>query len=274
MRKFIDLTGKVYEGLSVIRFIGYKKYRDFYLCKCLSCGKEIEVRAEHIKNQKGCRVCADKRNMKNIGGNKYGRLTVLSLSNKKGKRVNWECECDCGKIVIVCSTSLISGNSKSCGCLRDENGALSRTKHGMYYTPEYRAWINMVARTTNPKQTRADRYIGRGITICDSWRNSFKEFYKDMGKRPNYKTSIDRIDNNKGYYKDNCRWATQKEQMNNMSRNHMIEHNGKTISISMWSELLNINQKVISYKIKQGKTLAEIIENNKIKHPDAQTLSE
>lgn len=145
-------------------------------------------------------------------GRVYGRLTVIKRAgtDKSGHAI-WHCTCSCGKGRKVSASNLKSGHTRSCGCYAKE----VITKHAMHNTPTYHSWRSMIQRCTNPNSKDYLNYGGRGITVCPEWLGSFERFLADMGKRPNKRKTLDRIDVNKGYCKDNCRWATAKTQAQN-----------------------------------------------------------
>jgi len=142
-------------------------------------------------------------------GARFGRWVVVRYEG--GSR--WTCQCDCGVSRGVQMRDLVSGKSTSCGCYKRDVAGDGRRTHGMTEARAYTIWQHMRQRCLNPFNFRYPLYGGRGITICDRW-GDFENFYADMGDPPSG-TSIDRIDNMKGYSPDNCRWATQQEQVHN-----------------------------------------------------------
>ena len=155
---------------------------------------------------------------------KFERLLVVKRagSNKYG-RARWKCVCDCGNVLDVDSRSLISGNTKSCGCLKNEAISTRNKKHGYSKTHIYFVWQKMIERCNKKSDKSYHNYGGRGISVCKEWEDSFIAFLDDMGETYKEGLTIERIDNSKGYSKDNCKWVSHKEQARNTRRNRHIK---------------------------------------------------
>lgn len=163
-----------------------------------------------------------------LKGETFGRLKVIEMDSIQNYKVRWKCICDCGNPKIVLAGKLRSGETKSCGCLRDELSKQRRTTHGQNIkkrkSVEYNTWCSMKERCHYEKAENYYLYGGRGIRVCDRWINSFEKFLEDMGKRPSSKHSIDRIEVNGNYEPLNCKWATSEEQ----SRNKRVSRNNES----------------------------------------------
>lgn len=154
-------------------------------------------------------------------GERFGRLVVIGAGEStRAGQSTWLCVCDCGEHREVMPGHLERGTQKSCGCFKAERsrtwmverGAEGRTTHGLSRRPEYRVWASMIQRCHNERDPSYHWYGGRGILVCQDWRQSFEAFYRDMGPRPDPSLSIDRIDNDGNYGPGNCRWATKSQQ--------------------------------------------------------------
>ncbi len=192
-------------------------------------------------------------------GQRFGRLLVLEVAhrNKHGDAM-WLCLCDCGNQPIVGSWELSSGNTQSCGCLGRElraSGAL-RLRHGEAkknkQSVEHMIWSGMKARCFNPNNKEFANYGGRGITVCERWRDSFEAFVEDVGRRPSPEHTLDRIENTGPYDISNVRWATRVEQSRNKRTTHYLELDGQRKCIRDWSLETGINELTLHWRIKSG----------------------
>jgi len=157
-------------------------------------------------------------------GEKFGRLTVIGEVHVAGtrrgsrdSRYDWLCRCDCGNERTVQKRAVTSGHTVSCGCLGKSHLADWKRTHGMYKRRIYLNWATMLQRCGNPNNPHYPRYGGRGIRVCERWK-TFENFYADMGDPPSRSHSIDRVNNDRGYSPDNCRWATRSQQLLNTRR--------------------------------------------------------
>jgi hypothetical protein len=151
-----------------------------------------------------------------LTGHRFGRLVAKTLVRGKSA-LQWRCQCDCGMIVDIFGGALRRGDTLSCGCLKREVA----TTHGMTGTTTYWAWQSMMQRCYNPKNAWYSRYGGRGINVCERW-HKLENFVSDMGTRPP-KLTLERINNELGYSKSNCKWATWTEQARNRSSVKLTE---------------------------------------------------
>ena len=193
-------------------------------------------------------------------GQKFNKLTIMELVgtqlyiNPKGRELNkkyYKCKCDCGNEVILYQGEIISGHTKSCGCLH--------VKHGLWKSRLYNIRRGMLKRCYLKTNKDYKNYGGRGIKICDEWKNDFKAFY-DWAMNNGYKENLtlDRIDVNGNYEPSNCRWVTSQKQANNRTSNRLISYNGETHNITEWAKILNIPRYLIYQRIKANWSIEKI----------------
>lgn len=179
-----------------------------------------------------------------LRGQKYGRLTVIEfVGNDKHYNSLWKCQCDCGNIITINSNRLRTGNTKSCGCALTDCLRKRNFRHGLYFTRLHGIHSKMLARCYNPHNKRYKNYGARGISVCEEWRgdHGFVNFYNwanENGYRDDL--TIDRIDTNKNYSPDNCRWATYQEQENNRTNNRYVKVNGEIDTVANLARKYNV----------------------------------
>jgi len=203
-------------------------------------------------------------------GMKFGFLTVISSKEtKKNNLYFWKCKCKCGTILTVWNHNLLNGNTKACRCVTRKHLKEKCFKHGMSHTKFWNVWCEIRRRCYN-KNTRSYKdYGGRGINVCEKWlkfENFYKDMYKDYEKHIKQfgkkNTSIERINNEGNYKKNNCKWATQLEQANNKRNNLLITYNKKTMSLSQWANSLKIKSSTLRYFIVDKKlSIEQVIVN-------------
>lgn len=177
-------------------------------------------------------------------------------TNKGGNRFA-KFKCKCGNEFIAAISKVKIRHTKSCGCISAETKP--NLKHGLANSSEYNTWNKIKGRCFNPKDEGFSDYGGRGITMCDEWKNSFEAFYNYVGKKPEGKYSMDRINNEGNYEPGNVRWATDIEQANNKRNNRIIEYKGEKKTISEWAEIVGINRTVLARRYDLGWTDEQIL---------------
>lgn len=192
-----------------------------------------------------------------LPGMRFGRLVVIEIMGRKRK-----CVCDCGNESIVNTCNLKTGNTQSCGCLRKEIEPVASVTHGATsgknWSATYTVWHGMIQRCTNPNNPSWKNYGGRGITICDRWRFSFESFFSDMGERP-AGHSIERVNRNGPYQKDNCIWADNIQQARNRGNNRPLTFNGKTQTLAEWAEETSIPYFTLHTRLRRGWSIEQTL---------------
>lgn len=244
-----------------------------WLYRCV-CGKEIistpyRVNSGHIKScgcmkyQKGKKHKSHKRPQSKIDANQFigkksNALTVIDVFRPLSGRTMLVCKCECGNTKNIYPFQFTSQSIKSCGCILNKD----KITHGLSDHPLYSEWFSMVNRCHNPSAHNYSRYGRRGIEVCEEWRYSpenFISWVESTGGRP-IDSTLDRIDNDKGYSPENCRWASVSQQSRNKRSNRMITYKGISKCLSDWCNELNINTKTAISRFSRGWTVEEVFE--------------
>ena len=252
-REYVDLTGRRFGKLFVVRRVGRDGKYQWWECRC-NCGRIRTIYTARLTcgamTSCGCSHKPVRIGRENLTGQQFGRWTVIGTAAEKGPGWKWLCRCECGTTALRSAYSLIRGHSRSCGCYRNEvTGNRTRT-HGMTETAEYAIWQGIKRRCLNPNEEAYPNYGGRGIIICDRWRDSFGAFLEDMGPRPGPEYSVDRFPDNDGNYEPgNCRWATGSQQMRNTRLTRWVEAFGVRLPLQTWAEWADVPAGTIASRL-------------------------
>ena len=248
MPKFEDITGQRFGRLTVVSRAENKRYQATWVCRC-DCGKERRITTGTLRfghtMSCGCIKSPD------ITGQRFGRYVVISRVEKGDGQSWWDCLCDCGKQKEVRGRRLRSGVTLSCGCYAADRTSRRSRIHGATTTAEHKVWSGMIERCANVNDPN---YGGRGITVCERWRESFLSFMADMGPRPvdGRRWSIDRIDNEGNYEPGNCRWTVPRVQCRNTRANRHLEHDGRRLTVVEWAEVTGLHPDLIRERVAGG----------------------
>lgn len=201
-----------------------------------------------------------------LTGRRFGRLTAIEYYGKSSNGHSlWLCECDCGNTKVVNISDVKAGKISSCGCYQRERHIENATKHNMCkeHPKLYNEHYNMIQRCHNENCKNYTNYGGRGIKVCDRWRESIRDFYDDVSALPHFEEdgySLDRIDNDGDYAPNNVRWATNREQNMNRRNTLVVEYNGKTHTLLEWSDILGIPYDILYQHYRRaGRDLSKVI---------------
>ena len=257
-----------------------------WLCRC-DCGTIKPVQGYKLNSGRsqscGClrNELISKRRLEDLTGLKFGKLTVLERADDaihpSGKRsVRWICQCECGNICTIYAESLKSGGAQSCGCLKQELATIQMTTHNGTNERLYLVWMAMLNRCTNQNDDHYKYYGGRGIKVCDEWKDyvAFRQWAYNSGYNsdaPYGDCTIERYDKDGDYCPNNCGWESINVQANNKSNNRFISFQGETHTLAQWSRITGIDRHTISKYDDKGFTIGEIIELTKTKQNDWRT---
>lgn len=180
----------------------------------------------------------------------FGQLTVLEYLGRQGHNTLWNCRCDCGRVIPIYGTNLLRGMSTKC--------RRHPSKYKTFHRLTYSSWQGMKSRCKSFNGSTQKAYSARGITICSQWQ-SFEKFLEDMGERPGKDYSLERIDVNKGYSPENCKWLLSKFQNRNKRNNRILTYNGESQPLCVWAERLGVQDQVISKRLSAGWPVAKAV---------------
>lgn len=197
-----------------------------------------------------------KRTFNDLTGKRFGRLVVIGVDDRGTRKTYYNCQCDCGNVKSVRADSLLCGAIRSCGCMKKEQDRINleaNHSHKQSGTRLYKIWQGMKKRCYNPHDTRYDRYGGRGIIICDEWRENFQAFH-DWAVQNGYDETltIDRVDNDGNYCPENCRWSSNEEQARNRSSNIKITIGNATKTLTEWCEIFQVDYRMVLARYKRN----------------------
>lgn len=207
----------------------------------------------------------NKHRIKDLKGQRFGKILVKEYVGSENKRSMWLCLCDCGKEKIISSKNILTNNVRSCGCLKEKGFIKGDVVKGACGNRLYKVYKDMIHRCYYPSEKEYKNYGGRGIKVCDEWLADFHSFSKwafENGydiNAPFGKFTIDRIDNDGNYEPSNCRWVDMKTQLNNTSCNVKLTANGETMTIAQWARKLSVNDRTLQSRHRKGMSDEEII---------------
>lgn len=195
-----------------------------------------------------------------IAGERYGRLVALRFDRMVNYKSFWWFRCDCGKELSAMTSNVRRGNTTSCGCYHSELMSVVKTTHGHRRggktTLTRKSYEHAKSRCHCPTNHKYQQYGARGILMCDEWRNDFLAFVRDMGEAPPG-TTIDRIDNDKGYEPGNCRWATPHQQSRNLRTNIWVEYDGRRMILKDFAATMGVDYLLLYKRVRRGQTPLE-----------------
>lgn len=269
MPVLIDLTGRTFGHLTVIGRAAPRGTKAAWQCRCV-CGKEYPIDGQYLRSgaQTSC-GCRSKHTgkLQDLTGQRFGRLVVLERAGTaKGGQARWRCRCDCGGETVALGNNLRRQNhTLSCGCVnRERTAAVGRAqrRHGEgspgKQSAEFATWMGMRERCRTPSAGNYAQYGGRGIRVCERWER-YENFLADMGRKPSPAHSIDRIDPDRDYTPDNCRWATATQQQRNRRITKMVEWEGRRLPLIALCEELAVPYERTRGRLHKGWPLREAL---------------
>lgn len=205
-----------------------------------------------------------------LTGQKFNRLTVIEYVGQNDRNLSlWRCRCDCGNEIVRTGNAILQGHTKSCGCAKKCRHDVKKKKHGGSYDALYDVWVQMRRRCHNPKSSAYSYYGGRGISVCEEWRDegtgyiSFRAWALQNGYTKGL--TIERVDVNGNYCPENCKWIPKARQSDNTRRTIWIEYNGEKHNLKQWSRILGMSDETIRYRYHRGLPVEEVLKKGHLR---------
>lgn len=200
---------------------------------------------------------------KDLTGQQLGYLTAIRYAGANGKKSLWEMKCQCGRVKLMEASEFVKQQKRevlaSCGCMKKVTLSAQRTTHGMSRHPAFAVWRSMIDRCHLPTHQAYHNYGARGIAVCKRWRDSFENFWADLGPTYRVGETLERRNNSRGYTPTNCRWASRRRQANNTRRSRLIDTPLGRITVTMAARRYGIGRSTLNWRLTNGWSVARAL---------------
>ena len=262
-----DLTGKKFGRLTVLKYLSTNKDGDNYWeCQC-DCGRICKAYEPALLDNRKI-DCGKHNKFVDLTNFKYGKLTVIKKTNEKTKdnKILWLCQCKCGNTITLQTYAILSGRTRSCGCLRPELSKKLFSGVRQENLRLYRIWTGIKQRCYNEKYNDYKDYGAKGVIMCEDWKNNYESFYIwAINNGYSDSLSIDRIDTTGNYEPNNCRWADDETQANNKRNTLYFNIDGEKKSLHQICQEKGVDKTLIYSRLWNGWNLEDALNTPKLR---------